>query len=102
MIHFGSKVGSENFFLFGLSAEQVLERQTHGYRPRQIYEENRPLRQVINFIASSALAEDAPAARCDSVLQPIATASPHKNTSLKIFALIHRHVIYEHTERNTA
>ena len=102
MIHFGSKVGSENFFLFGLSAEKVLERQTRGYRPRQIYEENRTLSEVINFIASGALAEDAPrhvaTPSCSGQQLPART----RMTSLNISALILRHIIYENTERNTA
>jgi glycogen phosphorylase len=54
------EVGPENFFLFGLSAEQVLERQARGYRPRQVYEENSRLREVVDFIASGALADGDP------------------------------------------
>jgi starch phosphorylase len=50
------EVGPENFFLFGLTAEQVLERQARGYRPREIYEQNAALREVLDFIASGALA----------------------------------------------
>ncbi|MGC8989506.1 MAG: glycogen/starch/alpha-glucan phosphorylase, partial [Verrucomicrobiia bacterium] len=50
------EVGPENFFLFGLTAEQVLERQARGYRPREIYEQNAELREVLDFIASGALA----------------------------------------------
>ena len=51
------EVGPENFFLFGLTAEKVVERQNHGYRPREFYEQNGTLREVIDFIASGALAE---------------------------------------------
>jgi glycogen phosphorylase len=54
------EVGPENFFLFGLTAEQVLERQTHGYRPRELYEQNDTLREVIDFIAGGALADGDP------------------------------------------
>lgn len=50
------EVGPENFFLFGLTAEQVLERQNRGYRPREIYERNVALREVLDFIGSGALA----------------------------------------------
>jgi glycogen phosphorylase len=77
VIHFGSKVDSENFFHFGLSAEQFLERQTRGYRPRQIYEENRPLREVINFIASGALVEDDP-----SLFHPLVDNMPRRDPFL--------------------
>jgi len=47
------EVGPENFFLFGLTAEQARDRVTQGYRPRDIYEHNEPLREVLDFIAAS-------------------------------------------------
>jgi starch phosphorylase len=50
------EVGSDNFFLFGLTAEQVLDRQSRGCRPREIYEQNAALREVLDFIAGGALA----------------------------------------------
>ena len=34
------EVGAENFFLFGLNAEQVQELKSRGYRPREYYEQN--------------------------------------------------------------
>jgi glycogen phosphorylase len=51
------EVGKENFFLFGLTAEEVDKVKTSGYRPRDYYEHNRTLREVIDFIASGALAD---------------------------------------------
>jgi glycogen phosphorylase len=45
-------VGHENFFLFGLTAEQVEETKASGYRPREIYESNPGLREVIDGLAS--------------------------------------------------
>jgi glycogen phosphorylase len=50
------EVGSDNFFLFGLTAEQALEYQAGGYRPLDIYEQSPTLREVLDFIASGALA----------------------------------------------
>jgi starch phosphorylase len=50
------EVGEENFFLFGLTAPQVEALKTHGYRPRDCFEQNAGLREVIEFIASGALA----------------------------------------------
>jgi starch phosphorylase len=47
-------VGAENFFLFGLTAEQVRELKPH-YRPRDIYDENAQLREALEFIESGAL-----------------------------------------------
>jgi starch phosphorylase len=49
------EVGAENFFLFGLTADQVEGLKSRGYRPRDYYEQNAELRGVLDFIASSAL-----------------------------------------------
>ncbi|MHB1308100.1 MAG: glycogen/starch/alpha-glucan phosphorylase [Limisphaerales bacterium] len=51
------EVGAENFFLFGLTAEQVETLKSSGYRSRDYYEPNAELREVLDFIASGALAE---------------------------------------------
>jgi starch phosphorylase len=51
------EVGTENFFLFGLTADQVGELQSSGYRPNEYYEGNDGLRAVLDFIASGALAD---------------------------------------------
>jgi len=45
-------VGAENFFLFGLSVEEVQAAWSRGYRPREIYERNPLLREAIDLIAS--------------------------------------------------
>jgi starch phosphorylase len=45
-------VGAENFFLFGLTAEEVVRWKASGYAPGRIYEENAALREVIDMIAS--------------------------------------------------
>ena len=51
------EVGAENFFLFGLTVSEVAELKRRGYRPRDYYEQNQSLRQVIDFIGSAALAD---------------------------------------------
>jgi glycogen phosphorylase len=43
-------VGPENFFLFGLTAEEVAVRKAEGYNPRRIYESNQELREAIDLI----------------------------------------------------
>ncbi len=43
-------VGHENFFLFGLTAQQVAATKAAGYHPRAIYEANPMLREVIDSI----------------------------------------------------
>jgi len=50
------EVGPENFFLFGLTVEQVRELKLRGYRPQEVYENNASLREILDFIASGALA----------------------------------------------
>jgi starch phosphorylase len=45
-------VGHENFFLFGLTAEEVERRKAEGYSPRSIYESNPELREAIDLIDS--------------------------------------------------
>jgi starch phosphorylase len=45
-------VGDENFFPFGKSISQVDELQANGYRPRDIFEQNEQLREVIELINS--------------------------------------------------
>jgi starch phosphorylase len=46
------EVGEENFFLFGLTVEEVVEMKSRGYSPRQYYESNADLREAIDLIAS--------------------------------------------------
>jgi starch phosphorylase len=43
-------VGAENFFMFGLSAQEVAALQTQGYRPAAYYEAIPELRAVIDLI----------------------------------------------------
>ncbi len=40
---------------YTVTAEQVLERQPRGYRPREIYEQNTALREVLDFIRNGAV-----------------------------------------------
>lgn len=49
------EVGAENFFLFGLTAEEVLRRKAEGYRPWDLCRENPELCEVLEFIGSGAL-----------------------------------------------
>jgi starch phosphorylase len=45
-------VGHENFFLFGLTADEVAKLKTSGYNPRTYYEANPALRDTIDLIDS--------------------------------------------------
>jgi glycogen phosphorylase len=51
-------VGDENFFLFGLTTEEVHDLQRTGYRPRAIYEKNERLREVIDLIANGFFSQE--------------------------------------------
>ena len=51
------ETGIENFFLFGLNVQEVHETKQKGYYPYNIYENNRQLREVIDFIQSGDLSE---------------------------------------------
>ena len=49
-------VGHDNFFLFGLDAQQVRQRQTEGYNPWDIYQSDEQLRSAIDLIDSGLFA----------------------------------------------
>jgi starch phosphorylase len=51
-IEIRARVGEENFFLFGLTTEEVFETKANGYHPRSYYETNGELSRVIDCIGS--------------------------------------------------
>jgi len=51
-IEIREEVGPDNFFLFGLTAQNVFDLQRSGYRPREYYEQNAELKAVLDLIAS--------------------------------------------------
>jgi starch phosphorylase len=46
------QVGEENFFLFGMTAEQVQQRQAAGYDPYEIYSSDARIKSLIDLIGS--------------------------------------------------
>jgi starch phosphorylase len=46
------EVGHDNFFLFGLTAPEVHQRQAEGYRPWELYHGNEQLKSAVDLIAS--------------------------------------------------
>jgi starch phosphorylase len=50
-IEIREEAGAENFFLFGLTAEEVYQMKAQDYEPMEYYQNNRELRGVINRIA---------------------------------------------------
>jgi glycogen phosphorylase len=53
-------VGAENFFLFGLTADEVYALKAKGYNPMDYYKANAELREVIERIASGYFSPENP------------------------------------------
>ena len=46
------KVGSDNMYIFGLTAQEIAERQAQGFQPREIYDKDPRVRRVIDSLSS--------------------------------------------------
>ncbi|MFO1500006.1 MAG: glycogen/starch/alpha-glucan phosphorylase [Verrucomicrobiota bacterium] len=67
-------VGAENFFLFGLTAEQVQERKTAGYRPGDFYQADPELQEALNQIRDGLFCPNQPA-----LFQPVVDSLLHQD-----------------------
>ncbi len=56
-IEIRDEVGHENFFLFGLTAQEVQDLLRRGYRPRDFYEQNAELR-ILNVARMGKFSSD--------------------------------------------
>ena len=54
------RVGHENMFIFGLTADEVAEKRRQGYNPREIVEGNSRLKAVLDAIQSGVFSPDQP------------------------------------------
>ena len=45
-------VGADNFFLFGLTTDEIHHLQQTGYRPREYYDSNPDLKAALDLVAS--------------------------------------------------
>jgi len=54
------EVGDENIFIFGLTTPQVAELKTNGYNPRDYYNSNAELKQVLDMIATGYFSVEEP------------------------------------------
>jgi starch phosphorylase len=59
-IEIRDRVGADNIFIFGLTAEEVAAKRAGGYRPSRVIEESRELLQALDAIASGVFAPDDP------------------------------------------
>jgi starch phosphorylase len=49
------EVGAENFFLFGLTADEARAAKDRGYRPRDVYRTNGQLKEVVELLTTGIL-----------------------------------------------
>src|SRR5919199_4241542 len=70
-------VGPENFFLFGLTEEQVTATRAAGYNPHQYYERNPALKQALDQIAAGVFSPDEP-----DLFHPIVDGLLHRDPFL--------------------
>ena len=68
-------VGRENFFLFGLTAEEVVSRKANGYRPRDIYESNAELARRDRCSSAAAFSPAIPSCSVRSSIRCSTTTS---------------------------
>jgi len=54
------EIGEENFFLFGLKAEEVSELKAQGYNPREIYNRVPELKQALDMILQGDFSPETP------------------------------------------
>ena len=54
------EVGDENIFIFGLTTAQVAETKAHGYNPRDYYNQNAELKEVLDMIGSGFFSMEEP------------------------------------------
>src|SRR5262249_13935863 len=63
------QVGADNFFLFGLTADEVANLQASGYRPRDFYHADPTLRAAVDAIAGGMFSGGGRNPVCPSVDQ---------------------------------
>ncbi|CAN5191475.1 glycogen/starch/alpha-glucan phosphorylase [soil metagenome] len=54
-IEIREEVGEENFFLFGLTTEEVHEEKSRGYEPGKIYDQDPELKEILELLVSGDL-----------------------------------------------
>jgi starch phosphorylase len=76
-IEIRERVGEENFFLFGLTAEEVIQLKSQGYNPHHYYHSHPELKRAIDSIAGGYFSHGD-----HSVFQPVVDSLLHKDEYL--------------------
>jgi starch phosphorylase len=66
-IEIKDRVGDDNIFIFGLTADEVAEKRANGYAPRDIIGQSRELSQALDAIASGVFSPDDPKRYADLI-----------------------------------
>jgi starch phosphorylase len=80
-IEIRDEVGSENIFIFGLSAEGVADLRQGGYKAWDYYHGNSELKQVLDMISSGYFSPEEPL-----LFQPVVNALTHDNDYFMLLA----------------
>jgi starch phosphorylase len=75
------EIGEENFFLFGLKAEEVSEIKTRGYNPREIYNRVPALKQALDMIQHGEFSPETP-----DIFKPLVEALLYQGDSYLVLA----------------
>ncbi|MBA3055734.1 MAG: glycogen/starch/alpha-glucan phosphorylase [Sphingomonadales bacterium] len=59
-IEIKDRVGDDNIFIFGLTADEVMAKRADGYKPGDVIERSRELQQALSAIASGVFSPDDP------------------------------------------
>jgi starch phosphorylase len=66
-IEIKDRVGDDNIFIFGLTADEVAEKRADGYAPRDVIAQSRELSQALDAIASGVFSPDDPKRYADLI-----------------------------------
>ena len=80
-IEIAEAVGMDNIFIFGLSAEEVLESSQNGYDPQRIVADNMLLREVLDSLRGGMFSKDLPGR-----FQEIYDALIHRGDTYRLLA----------------
>jgi glycogen phosphorylase len=75
-IEIREEVGADNFFLFGLTAQEVEQKKAEGYNPHAYYESNPQLREVIDSLANGEFSHG-DRALFEPLVQSLLTSDPY-------------------------